>query len=210
MNLFTAPETIPFGAAFGVLLGLTVIEGIGAFIATSPSSWLENFLPQQDLDGDGLVDGPLGWLHVGKVPLLVLLILFLFGFSMGGYLLQIVARGAMGSFLPAWLAAVPAFLLGLTTVRSIGALVAYIIPKDESSAVSDQTLLGRAGIITTGTAKSGMAAQMRVRDAYGRAHYVMVEPDLPDESFSEGAAVLLVKKQGATFKGIRNPHPDLL
>jgi hypothetical protein len=55
-----------------------------------------------------------------------------------------------------------------------------------------------------------MAAQAKVRDMHGRAHYVMVEPDLPHESFEEGAAVLLVKKNGAKYHGIKNPHPELL
>jgi hypothetical protein len=210
MSLFTAPETLPFGVAVGILLGLAVIEGIGAFAAASPSTWLEDLLPGQDLDGDGAFDGPLGWLHVGRVPLLVLLILFLLGFALGGYTLQMFAYGVFGGYGPAWLVALPALLLGLTTVRGLGALIAHIVPKDETSAVSEQTLIGRAGIVTAGTARRGLAAQMRVRDALGRAHYLMVEPDLDDDSFTEGAAVLIVKKTGAIYRGIRNPHPDLL
>jgi hypothetical protein len=45
---------------------------------------------------------------------------------------------------------------------------------------------------------------------HGRTHYVLVEPDLPNERFEEGDAVLLVKKNGARYAGIRNPHPELL
>ena len=210
MNLFTAPETLPFGVALGMLLGVTAIEGIGAFLHGSPSAWLEHILPHTDADADGTIDGSLGWLHVGKVPLLVLVILFLLGFSLCGYIIQIFARGMTGSFAPAWLVSMPAFLMGLTTVRGLGALIAHIVPKDETSAVSEQTLVGRAGIVTTGTARAGMAAQVRVRDALGRAHYVMVEPDITGEQFAEGTAILLVRKEGATFRGIRNPHPGLL
>jgi Protein of unknown function (DUF1449) len=216
MNLFTAPETLPFGVAFGVLIGLAIIEGIGAFAAASPSAWLEDLLPDHaghdvhDGPHGDVLDGTLGWLHVGKVPLLVLAVLFLLGFALGGYVLQVFARAVLGSFVPAWLASIPAVLIGLTTVRGLGALIAHIVPKDESSAISDQTLIGRAGVVTTGTARAGLAAQVRVRDAYGRAHYLMVEPDLPDEQFVEGTTVLLVKKTGAIWRGIRNPHPDLL
>jgi hypothetical protein len=209
VNLFIAPETLPFGVAFGILIGLAVVEGIGAF-AGSVSTLLENLLPHKDLDGDGMIDGPLGWLHVGKVPLLVLLILFLFGFALCGYVVQGFARGILGGYLPAWLAATPAFFVGLTTVRGLGALIAHIVPRDETSAVSEQTLIGRAGIVMTGTARQGFAAQVRVRDANGRAHYLMVEPDLSDEEFSEGTAVLIVKKLGAVYRAIKNPHPDLL
>lgn len=210
MNLFIAPETLPFGVALGVLLGLTAIEGIGAFVTGSPSAWLEDLLPHTDADGDGVIDGPLGWLHVGKVPLLVLVILFLLGFSLCGYIVQMFARGLLGGFAPAAVASIPAFFMGLTTVRALGALIAHIVPKDESSAVSELSLIGRAGVVTTGTARDGMAAQLRVRDALGRAHYVMVIPDIDDQEFEEGTAVLLVKKHGAMFRGIRNPHPGLL
>lgn len=210
MNLFTAPETLPFGVALAVLIGLAIVEGIGAFMAASPSAWLDELLPHRDLGHDGTIDGPLGWLHVGRVPLLLLLILFLFGFALCGYLVQMFARGVLGGFIPAWIAMLPAFLMGLTTVRALGALIAHIVPKDESSAVSELSLIGRAGIVITGTARSGMAAQVRVRDAHGRAHFLMVEPDLPDDQFPEGTAVLIVKKTGAIYRGILNPHPDLL
>lgn len=208
--LFTAAETLPFGVALGILVGIAVVEGIGAFFAASPSAWLEDLLPDKDLDVDGVIDGPLGWLHVGKVPLLVLLILFLAGFGLSGYVLQLFARGIFGGYAPAWLASVPAVLFGLSTVRGLGALIARIVPKDETTALSEQTLIGRAGILVGGTARPGLAGQVRVRDAYGRAHYVMVEPDIEDEQFTEGTAVLIVKKVGATYRGIRNPHPDLL
>ena len=210
MNLFTAPETLPFGVAFGVLIGLAIVEGVGAFAAASPSAWLEDLLPHHDGHHGEVLEGSLGWLHVGKVPLLVLVVLFLLGFALGGYILQVFARAVFGSFIPAWMAAIPALLIGLTTVRGLGALIAHIVPKDESSAISDQTLIGRAGVVTTGTARAGLAAQVRVRDAYGRAHYLMVEPDMPDEQFAEGTTVLIVKKTGAIWRGIRNPHPDLL
>jgi membrane protein implicated in regulation of membrane protease activity len=210
MSLFTVPETLPFGVALGILMGLAVIEGIGAFLTGSPSAWLEDLLPHTDADADGALDGTLGWLHVGKVPLLVLVILFLLGFALCGYVVQMFTRGLTGGFAPAWMASIPAFLVGLTTVRAVGALIAHIVPKDETSAVSEQTLIGRAGVVTTGTARSGKAAQVRVRDALGRAHYVMVEPDIESEEYGEGTAVLLVKKSGAFYRGIRNPHPGLL
>lgn len=206
MIFLTAPETWPFGAALAVMVGISLLEGIGLLLAHSPSLVLENFLPEMP---DG-VDGPLGWLHVGKVPLLILLILFLAGFTLSGYVFQGIAHGLSGAMLPAWLASVPAFFAGIFTVSGLGGLLARIIPGDETSAVSEQTLIGRAGVILRGTAREGLAAEARVRDANGHAHYVMVEPDLAEETFSEGSAIVLVRKTGARFKCIRNPHPELL
>ncbi|MFM7624929.1 MAG: YqiJ family protein [Gammaproteobacteria bacterium] len=208
--LFTAPETVPFGVAFAVILGIAVLEGVGAFTAGSPSQSLEYLLTVKDVDGDGIADGPLGWLHVGKVPLLVLIILFLLGFALGGYALQMVVKGVFGGYAPALLASVPALLVGLSTVRGLGALIVHIIPRDETSALSEETFIGRAGVLMGASASAGKAGQVRLRDAHGRSHYLMVEPDIEGEMFDAGAQVLIVKKVGATYRGIRNPHPGLL
>ena len=206
MNILTAPETWPFGASLAVMVGLSIVEGAGLLLAYSPSHMLDSLLP----DMPDSADGALGWLHIGTVPLLVLLILFLSGFAIAGYVLQASVQSISGSLLPAWLASIPAFLAGVSTVKGVGSVLAKVIPKDESSAVSEQTLIGRSGVVIQGNARDGMAAQAKVRDSYGRSHYVMVEPDLIEETFDEGSDILLVKKIGARFKCIRNPHPTLL
>lgn len=202
MILF-AYETWPFGAALLLMLALLVAEGAGLLFAASPSNWLDGVLPES-------LDGPLGWLHLGKVPFLILLGLFLAGFSISGYAVQSFSEALFGGLLPAWIASVPAVLTAVATVSGLGGLIARVMPSDESSAVSEQSLIGRAGVVTQGVARQGMAAQAKVRDMHGRAHYVLVEPDLASDVFEEGVAVLLVKKTGAKYFGIRNPHPDLL
>ena len=142
--------------------------------------------------------------------MLILLAIFLAGFALSGYAIQSFARALLGDLLNAWLASVPAALAGVATVGVLGGLLARIIPGDETIAVSEQSLIGRAGVVTQGIARQGMAAQAKVRDVHGRVHYVMVEPDIAGQTFEEGATVLLVKKQGAKFSAIQNPHPDLL
>lgn len=206
MIVLMSPETWPFGAALATMVGLTVIEGAGLLFAQSPSHGLESLLPDMP---DGLT-GALGWLHFGKVPILVLLILFLTGFSVSGYVVQALAGTLFGGLLPWWLASLPAALTGLSCVRAIGGLLARALPNNETTAVSEQSLVGRIGMVTHGIARTGMAAQAKVRDAQGGLHYVLVEPDMAAETFAEGDSVLLVRKAGARFHGIRNPHPELL
>jgi Protein of unknown function (DUF1449) len=199
-------DTWPFAAALAVMVGLAVLEGLGLLFAHSPSSAIDSLLPEIP---DG-VDSPLGWLHLGKVPALVLLILFLAGFAVAGYVIQGVTYKLIGSMWPAWAASIPAVFAGFATVSAVGALLEKIMPKDETSAVSEMSLIGRAGVIVKGHAKAGLAAEAKVRDSYGRAHYVMVEPDVETDVYNEGSEVLLVKKVGARFRCIRNPHPELL
>lgn len=208
MSLLTAPETLPFGVAFSLIVAIALIEGLGMLAAVSPSNLLDSLLP--DIDSDAGLDRLLGWLHLGRVPSLVLLVLFLTGYAVFGYSLQIVARGLLGSYLPAAAAGLLAVPSGLATVRGLGALVAHIVPRDESSAVSELSLIGRAGVIATGVARRGLAAQARVRDALGRTHYLMVEPDIEGDAFDEGAQILIVRKSGAFYRCIANPHPALL
>lgn len=206
MIVLTAPETWPFGAALAIMVGLAIVEGAGLLFAVSPSQWLDQMLP----DLPDSLEGSLGWLHLGKVPLLVLFILFLAGFAVAGYVVQSVAHSITGFLLPGWLAAIPAVLAGMSTLSGIGALLTRIVPGDETSAVSEQTLIGRAGTVIRGTARQGLAAEAKVRDAHGNTHYVLVEPDLQDQTFEEGADVLLVRKVGTRFRCILNPHPSLL
>jgi len=207
MSLFTTAENLPFGVAFALIVGVAVLEGVGMMIAMSPSNLLDQWLP--DIDHDSGLDKVLGWLHLGRVPSLVLLLLFLTGYAVFGYSMQIAMRGLTGHYLPAWIAGLVAVPAGMATVRALGALVAHIIPRDESSAISDQSLLGRSGVISAGIARQGLAAQARVRDVHGRTHFLLVEPDLADEEFAEGTEVLIVKKLGAIYRGIRNPHPEV-
>lgn len=205
MIVLTAPETWPFGSALVVMVGLTLVEGAGLLMSQSPSAWLDGLLP--DLP-EG-TEGVLGWLHVGTVPMLVVLILFLAGFALSGYGIQAILAASVGTLLPAWLVAMPAVLAGVLTVRGVGGLIARLMPGDESFAVSAQSLVGRTGTIVRGIAKADLAAEAKVRDAHGRVHYVLVEPDLADQTFNEGADVLLVKKVGAKFRCVRNPHDTL-
>ncbi|MGA0608970.1 YqiJ family protein [Caldimonas sp. KR1-144] len=208
MSLFTAPQNLPFGIGFALIVGIALLEGLGMLVSMSPSNLLDDLLP--DVDADSGLDRVLGWLHVGKVPALVLLLLFLSGYTLFGYSLQLVSNGLFGGYIPAALAGVLAVPAGMATVRGVGALIAHIVPRDETSAVSELSLVGRTGVIVSGGARRGLAAQARVKDIHGRSHYLMVEPDLDDEVFEEGTQVLIVRKIGAFYRCIVNPHPTLM
>ena len=207
MSLFTAPETFPFGISFALIVIIALLEGVGMLVSLSPSNLLDQILP--DVHAEGL-DRMLGWLHIGKVPALVILLLFLAGYTVFGYAFQMVVHGVFGTYLPGWVAGITAVPPGMAAVRGLGSLIAHIIPRDESSVVSELTLIGRVGVVSKGIARSGLAAQARVRDSHGRTHYLMVEPDVDDDVFDEGVQILIVRKVGAFYRCIANPHPSLL
>ncbi|HEX2826279.1 MAG TPA: YqiJ family protein [Burkholderiales bacterium] len=209
MSVFLAPESWPFLAATLVLLALTLVEGLALLVGFSASQWVDSFLPDS-VHADA-PDSVLGWLHVGKVPLLVLLIVFLASFAVIGFALNIVASGVFGLRLPALLSGPIALIAALPVVRGVGAAVAHIIPRDQSYAVSLDTLVGRVAAVVAGTARQGYPAQARVMTEHGQTVYVMVEPDTSETTFPPNESVLLVRRvSGTRFVAIKNPRPDLL
>ncbi len=209
-------ENLPFAAALLLLLAIGILEGVLLFFGGGFASVLESLVPQVDLDGppsptgEGALSRLLGWLHVGRVPVLILLVVFLAAFGLVGLLLQGSLHAITGLLLPAWLAVVPALLLSLPVVRLTGKGVAMIMPKDETEAVTESSFVGRVAVITLGTARQGEPAQAKLKDIHGYSHYVMVEPEAADDAFTTGTAVLLVSQQSAVFRAIVNPSGALV
>lgn len=205
-DLLLAPEAWPFAGALLLLLALTLIEGASQLAGFSASGWLDSWCL-----GEAGPDAWLGWLHLGKAPLLVLLIIFLTAFSVAGYGGLLLSKALFGIYPPAWLMGGLAVLAALPVVRLGGAAIARLIPRDETSAVPLDSLVGRVAVVVNGTARVNYPAQARVRNEVGQQFYVHVEPDDPAAILVTGDAVLLVRQlSGARFQAIANPRPDLL
>jgi hypothetical protein len=211
MELFLAPESWPFTVAVMLLIAITVIEGMGLLVGVSFSGWLDHLLPDASHGLEGIADSWLGWLHIGKVPMLVLLVVLLTAFALIGYTVNALAHGMLGFYPPAALSALVAFLGALPVVRVSGATIARLIPRDETSAVLLESLVGRVAVVVSGTARADYPAEARVKNEHGQTLYVRVEPDHPTAQFGPGESVLLVKQiSGSRFHAIANPRPDLL
>jgi len=209
-NLINAPETEIFGIAIVLMVLLGVLEVI-SMLAGGISDWLETAHAEVGLDAAdaGVFVRFLSWLYVGRVPVLMLMVVFLAVYGLTGYLFQTTFAAVFGSYLNGWLAAVAVWFLSLPLVRLTAGGLYKIMPKDETTAVSQESLIGRIGTVVLGEARAGSAAQVRVKDVYGQQHYVMAEPD-SDEVLKQGDAVLLVSLEGNTFKAILNPSGSLV
>jgi hypothetical protein len=203
-----SPALWPFTAALGLLLAVALLEVLAVLVGTSLSHWFD--VDHGDAP-DGSASAALNWLLIGKVPLLVLVVIFLTSFGIIGFAVQFLAKSIVGHFMPAVAAAGIATFAGVGAVRIFGVALSKAIPKDESQAISDASLVGRVGTIVIGVAKAGRPAQARIHDEYGTPHYVMVEPEGQNEVFETGASVLLVRHlNGRRFHAIHNPKPGLL
>lgn len=208
MELLIAPESWPFTFALILVILIGMIESLSLLVGLSLSGWFDHLaVPHLDVAADSW----LGWLHVGKVPFLVLLVMLLTSFAFFGFVGNVVVYGVLGVYPLPWVTSALALLVSLPVVRVCGAALARLMPKDESSAVSLDSLVGHVAVIVNGTAKKGYPAEARVKTEFGQTFYIHVEPDDAGQQFAIGDSVLLVRQiAGSKFIAIANPRPDLL
>lgn len=226
------PANLPFSIALGLMMLIGVMEGLGMMFGASLSSTVDSMIPDADLDVDVDVDldidvdvdadldldGPgfdgasvdgvggvtaaLDWLRIGRVPIMILLLIFLCAFGLSGLVIQSIVHGLSGWVLPGILAAAPAFAIALPAVHLGGRGFEKLFPKDETYVVSVASFIGEVATVTLGTAEIGKPAQAKLTDRFDRTHYIQVEPDEPGTQFETGSQVLLVRRSGAVFKVI--------
>jgi hypothetical protein len=232
-SVLFASQNLPFTVALALMVGIGLLEGVATLMGLGLSGVIDNLLPDVDVDLDvdagvdvdadvnvdahaAHVDGATGglsrvlaWLHFGRVPALVLFVLFLLFFGISGLMLQYVLHAVSGFLLPGAIATVPAFFLTIPLIRTFGGAIARLVPKDETTAVSRNSFVGRVAIVGAGPAKVGLPAQAKLKDEHGQTHYVLVEPDEEGEEFPAGTEVILIRQMGARFAAIKNTSPAL-
>lgn len=179
MELF-APQLAPFTLALGILALIAFLEVVSVLMGAGISSVVDSVLPEIDADvdvdldaeaspqivpetgGGNFIIAVLAWLSVGKVPALIVFAAFCFAFGVAGIVLQNAIGNILGFMLPAWMAAIPAFVLALPLTRWIGRGLARVMPKEVTSAVSTETFVGRLATIIRGVARQGSPAEAKL------------------------------------------------
>ncbi|MEM9029520.1 MAG: hypothetical protein AAGC70_14240, partial [Pseudomonadota bacterium] len=131
-----SPAMSPFTVSLGLVLVLSVAEVGGTLLGVSPAGLFDEVFPDIEADAAADVDGAahgwfsamLGWLCLGRVPALVLLIAFLTTFGLIGFAVQAASKLIVGLYLPAVLAAFLAFALSLPPTRWLGLSLAHVMP----------------------------------------------------------------------------------
>ncbi|GAA6133860.1 hypothetical protein NBRC116188_06490 [Oceaniserpentilla sp. 4NH20-0058] len=214
MEFILSDQNIPFSIAITLMLIISLLEGVLTLVGFGASQALDSILPDVDVDaGSSITTGGalsrfLGWIRFGKVPALVLLVVFLSVFGVIGITMQAILDETFGFMLPAFAAGIISLLLSLPIVRSSSGILSKIAFKDETESISSSSFIGRVATITLGEAKQNSPAEARFKDQFGTTHYIMVEP-IEQTSFSKGEKVLLVESNGAVFKVIAPNNPNL-
>jgi len=212
MDALLVPGYQPFTVAGLVMAGLVLIETISLVAGLSLSEFIDQGFDldahgghHADLGESGLLAGVLGWVNAGRVPALILIIAWLAVFAAAGFMIQTIAL-SLWAALPALAASLLAFLIALPATRFTTRAVSFIIPREETYAVSDDDLVGRVAEVTLGPLDQGPAGRVKVRDAHGNWHFLMAKAAEGQEPVPTGAQVLLVDRKGSTFLVIPAPE----
>ena len=193
-----APENAIFSAALLLMLLIGAVQALG-IVGDIDGAHVG------DHDGDaGAAEALLAWAGIGRVPLLMWLVVFLalFGaIGLGLQQLMVALTGGPGSTL---LMVPVTAVAALPPTGAAARVIARVFPSIETTAIDRDELIGTRATITVGTASAGNPAPAKCIDRHGQAHQIMVEPDSPDQRFQTGETILLVKREGETFKGFSN------
>lgn len=212
-----APQNIVFAGALILLLILFLIQLVGLLSGFEIFSFLDAAIdiPDFDVDVDLSVD-PTGishqffsMLNLGKIPVIISFILLLFLFSCIGYNLQF-ALVYMGLFRLPWFLATPiAFVASIPLLSFGNNLLAKVMPKDETAAVSTEAFIGLVATIVIGTVTHEKQSEAKLIGPKGRTHYIQVISADPKESFTMGDKVLVASRKENLFTVIK-PQNEIL
>jgi hypothetical protein len=202
-DILLAPDVRPFAIAAAIMLSLGVIEMLTTMVGFS----FGQFLGQDasvDADGHHGLDGLFLWINAGRLPLLMLIILALGIFSIGGFLLQGIAH-MVGTTVPVTIAALAAAAGSLPVIRITSRGLARIIPRDETYAVSDADFVGKVALVSVGPLDQGLPGKVRLKDVFGNWHTLNARASTDSTELPVGASVLLVDRDAKSFVAISAP-----
>ncbi len=147
-DILLAPDVRPFAVAAAIMVALGGIELLTTMVGLSISELIGKEFAVE-AESHNALSGLFLWINAGRLPLLILIILVLGIFSIGGFLLQGLAHAA-GTAIPVSIAAVVAAAGSIPVIRNTSRGLARIIPRDESYAVSDSDFVGKVATVSVG------------------------------------------------------------
>lgn len=188
----------PFIISLLVMGGIFLVEALTVMMGVGIFGLLDALVPDVDVPSNGW-GSLLNWFRAGKVPIGMVLIIFLTAFGLIGLGIQYTIYSMVGITFPTAMACGVAFFLSIYPVRWGSRGIAYIMPETETDALGQDAFVGHEAEIVIGTAIKGKPAPAKFYDAAGTRHDLMVEPSVEGLSFNQGDKVLLISKEGNVF-----------
>lgn len=190
------PENAPFSLALSITVGLFLLQIISSLLGLSSETHHD---VEHDIDGDLEADynfsigGALNFIHVGKIPVLIILSIILASFGLSGIIAQSTICNIFGVVANPWFIAPVSGFFSITVTHFLGNLITKIFPKTESYAIHLKDLIGYEAKITVGTATLTTPAEAKVIDKFGGAHYIRVKP-IENIVINTGSIVTLIQQ----------------
>lgn len=205
-----------FTGAIVLMLLIAILEGVMSVIGAGLSELIDPLIPDFDANADYSVSENafalsrfFSWIRLKEVPILMLFVIFLTFYGLSGLFIQGLLLNITSIFYSPWLLSLPAFFIGIYSMRIIGGVIAKVLPKDETSSISSDDLIGHIAVIVLGKANIGSPAEAKIQDKYGQSHYLMLEPEDKDMTFLQGDKVLVTARKKTYYIGTNN-IPDKL
>ena len=202
-DILLAPDVRPFAVAAAIMVALGGLELLTTMIGLSISELIGHDV-SLEAESHNALSGLFLWINAGRLPLLILIILILGIFSIGGFLLQGLAHAA-GTAIPVSIAAVVAAAGSVPVIRTTSRGLARIIPRDESYAVNDSDFVGKVATVSVGPLDQGLPGRVRLKDVFGNWHTVSARASAESGALPVGASVLLVDRDAKGFIAIAAP-----
>lgn len=206
-ELLLHPQVWPFSLALALFFTVSLIEILLVFLGAGADYGMDLGV---DIDVPDLSAGSriFDWLGLGRVPFLISAAAFLLAFGLIGLLIQGLMLESVGVAFPWLITAVASTTASIPPVRLLNHGLGKIWPKDESSAVSVSSIVGREAEVILGTVTDTSPGQIRFRDGSGHTHRAMAYADQAGASFSPGERLLIVGRRNAFYTVIRHPKPS--
>lgn len=197
-----------FAISFVLLIGL--LEILALICGHMLSGALDAHLDHYDSITTGHISQALHYLNIGRLPALVVLCLLAGFFGLIGILLQHACIMDWQSPLSNLFVVPVSLLFTIIAVHYTGKIVAPWIPRDHSSAITEEEYIGSMALITGHQATSGNPCEGKLTDQFGQIHYLLLEPE-EGKFFTKGDKVLIICRLSATrYLAENNPWPQIL
>lgn len=161
------------------------------------------------LHGHSALNGLLGIIGLGAVPITVLAVVASCTFFLGGFIAQWIAYSATGAFMNGWAPIMAATALMLLCLNLTGRLGRKLKIKLHTTALHSDSFVGHTAKVIGGTATKSLPAQAKFIDKHSQVHYLLVQPVGRAEVLHEGSDVVLLGRKGAKFYAVPANDFDL-
>jgi hypothetical protein len=195
--LLIASQNIIFSIPLAIVFIIGFIEGVLSLLGLGLSSTLDDFFSDIDLTPHSEVSTfseLLSFINKGNIPTLMVFLSALTSFGLLGLIFHKIYFSLFDSFLSNFILVPIIFLLSIPLTSIFSVFLSKILPKDETTAISNKVFIGKVALITQGTASQNRSAEARYIDMYNQEHYIRVKPN-NNEEFNQGEKVIIMERE---------------